>query len=65
VPVSFRLEKERGLLDWASRGEGAVDLTKEEAAVVAQAETAAALRSIADAIFAVVEEMRENRARGN
>lgn len=63
MPVNFRLEQHEGLLDWSWRGEGAVDLTIEEAAIVAQAESARALRGIADAIFAVVEEMRENRAK--
>ena len=64
MPINFRLDRnDHGLLDWSSRGSGAADLTTEEAAVVAQAETARALRGIGDAIFAIVEEMRENRAR--
>ena len=52
MPISFRLEKDEGLLDWSYPGGGgegrqAVSLDKEEAMIVAVAEMGAALRAIA------------------
>jgi hypothetical protein len=51
MPISFRLERDEGLLDWSYPGGGgerqAVTLDKEEAMIVAVAEMGAALRAIA------------------
>jgi hypothetical protein len=47
MPISFRLEKDDGLLDWSYPSGGAVGLDKEEAMIVAVAEMGAALRAIA------------------
>ncbi len=46
MPVNFRYDAKNGL-DWSWQGDGAADLSIEEAAVVAQAETAKALQDIA------------------
>ncbi len=46
----FTLDKKDGFLDWQSFGGSKQELTTDEAAVVAAAETAAGLRSIATAI---------------
>ncbi|MER8920728.1 MULTISPECIES: hypothetical protein [unclassified Mesorhizobium] len=62
MAIKFRLDSNSSLLDWSYQGD-AVELTADEAAIVAQAEQAAAMRSIADGLYAIVEEMRENRAK--
>ena len=47
MPVSFRLEKDEGRLDWSHQGEGATSLDDEQAMIVAVAEIGEALREIA------------------
>ncbi len=62
VSVSFTLDDNSGFLGWRSRN-GKPDLSLEEANVIAAAETAAALRSIAAAISELSEEIRDKRQR--
>jgi hypothetical protein len=50
MPISFRLEKDGGRLDWSHAGDGAVDLDNQQAMIVALAEIAEALREIALAL---------------
>ena len=62
MPINFRLEKEHGLLDWSLRGDGAADLTHEEAAIVAQAEAASAQKDIAKALQQIAEALKGKMA---
>jgi hypothetical protein len=50
MPVSFRLEKDRGLLDWNYPGDEAIDLDDQQAMLIAVAEIGGALREIALAL---------------
>ncbi len=60
VAVRFTLDDNLGFLDWRSRN-GKPDLSLEEANVIAAAETAAALRSIAAAISELSEGIRNKK----
>lgn len=59
MPVRFTLG-EQGYLDWRSRGEGAPDLTIEEAQVIALAEIAEAFRFIGGQMGVVAQAIDEH-----
>jgi hypothetical protein len=60
MAVYFTLDKEIGFLNWSTLSDRP-DLTIEEAQVIAAAETAAALRSIAAAISDLGGEIRDKK----
>jgi hypothetical protein len=61
MPVSFRLEKDEGLLDWT--GDEGIDLDDQQAMVIAVAEIGGALREIALALHQFNEAFADNAQR--
>ena len=63
MPISFRLEKDQGLLDWSYPVNEAIELDDQQAMLIAVAEIGGALREIALALRQFNEAFADNAQR--
>ena len=59
MAIYFSLDDNDGHLEWGIPGGGKPELTEQQAAIIASAETAAALRFIGHCLQSIAEEIRD------